>query len=150
MSGLAGAEATWTRERNRKRSVEARVHFLVYRDLDLKLRLPVFRHKKQYLSAFSREGKKQLPLHVPAIHIQQLQPSGASILFCTGKPPSHRNLPHKKTSGNRELWPKKRNARDSFFPTLTYQNLLFCTVPINSILGFVIRTYRKVGFGRLR
>ena len=25
-----------------------------------------------------------------------------------------------------------------------------CRVPINSILGFTIRTYRKVGFGRLR
>ena len=29
---------------------------------------------------------------------------------------------------------------------LTYQNLLFCRVPINSILGFIIRTYKKVGF----
>ena len=35
-------------------------------------------------------------------------------------------------------------------PTLTYQNLLFCRVPINSILGCIIRTYKKVGFGRLR
>ena len=34
--------------------------------------------------------------------------------------------------------------------TLTYQNLLFCRVPINSILGFIIRTYKKVGFGSLR
>ena len=34
--------------------------------------------------------------------------------------------------------------------TLTYQNLLFCRVPINSILGFIIRTYKKVGFGRLK
>ena len=34
--------------------------------------------------------------------------------------------------------------------TLTYQNLLFCRVPINSILGCIIRTYKKVGFGRLR
>ena len=33
---------------------------------------------------------------------------------------------------------------------LTYQNLRFCRVPINSILGFIIRTYKKVGFGRLR
>ena len=32
----------------------------------------------------------------------------------------------------------------------TYQNLLFCRVPINSILGFIIRTHRKIGFGRLR
>ena len=29
--------------------------------------------------------------------------------------------------------------------TLTYQSLLFCRVPINSILGFIIRTYKKVG-----
>ena len=29
--------------------------------------------------------------------------------------------------------------------TLTYQDLLFCRVPINSILGFIIRTYEKVG-----
>ena len=33
--------------------------------------------------------------------------------------------------------------------TLTYQNLLFCRVPINSILGFIIGAYKKVGFGRL-
>ena len=29
--------------------------------------------------------------------------------------------------------------------TLTYQNLLFRRVPINSILGFIIRTYKKSG-----
>ena len=34
--------------------------------------------------------------------------------------------------------------------TLTYQNLLFCRVRINSIFGFIIRTYKKVGFGSLR
>ena len=34
--------------------------------------------------------------------------------------------------------------------TLTYHNLLFCRAPIYSILRFAIRTYRKVGFGRLR
>ena len=34
--------------------------------------------------------------------------------------------------------------------TLTYQNLLFCRVPMNSILGFIIGTYKKVGFGSLR
>ena len=34
--------------------------------------------------------------------------------------------------------------------TLTYQNLPFCRVPKISILGFIIRTYKKVGFGRLR
>ena len=33
--------------------------------------------------------------------------------------------------------------------TLT-QNLLVCRVPINSILGFMIRTYKKVGYGSLR
>ena len=33
--------------------------------------------------------------------------------------------------------------------TLTYQNLLFCRVPIKSILGFIIRTYKKVGYGSL-
>ena len=32
--------------------------------------------------------------------------------------------------------------------TLTYQNQLFCRAPINSILRFIIRTYKKVGFGR--
>ena len=31
--------------------------------------------------------------------------------------------------------------------TKTY---FFCRAPINSILGFIIRTYQKVGFGRLR
>ena len=35
-------------------------------------------------------------------------------------------------------------------PTLTYQNLQKSRVPINSILGFTIRTCKKVGFGRLR
>ena len=34
--------------------------------------------------------------------------------------------------------------------TLTYQNLQKSRAPINSILGFIIRTYKKVGFGRLR
>ena len=34
--------------------------------------------------------------------------------------------------------------------TLTYQNLQKSRVPINSILGFIIRIYKKVGFGRLR
>ena len=33
---------------------------------------------------------------------------------------------------------------------LTYQNLLFCRVPTISILGCIIRTYKKVEFGRLR
>ena len=33
---------------------------------------------------------------------------------------------------------------------LTYQNLLFCRVPINSILGFIIRTYKNAGYGSLR
>ena len=35
-------------------------------------------------------------------------------------------------------------------PTLTYQNLLFCRVPINPILGSRIGTYKKVGFSRSR
>ena len=34
--------------------------------------------------------------------------------------------------------------------TLIYQNLLFCRVPIISILGLIISTYKKVGFGSLR
>ena len=34
--------------------------------------------------------------------------------------------------------------------TLTYQNLLFGRVPINPILEFMIRTYKKVGFSRSR
>ena len=33
--------------------------------------------------------------------------------------------------------------------TLTHQNLLFCNVLIKSILGFKIRTYKKVGYGSL-
>ena len=33
---------------------------------------------------------------------------------------------------------------------MTYQNLLFCRVLINSILGFIIRTYKKVGFGSFK
>ena len=39
---------------------------------------------------------------------------------------------------------------EDFGFTLTYQNLLFCRVPINSILGFVVRTYKKVGLGSVR
>ena len=31
-------------------------------------------------------------------------------------------------------------------PTLTYQNLLFCRAPLNSIVGFITRTYKTVGF----
>ena len=34
--------------------------------------------------------------------------------------------------------------------TLTYQNLQKSRVHIYSILGSIIRTYKKVGFGRLR
>ena len=34
--------------------------------------------------------------------------------------------------------------------TLTYQTLQKSRVPIYSILGFIIRTHKKVGFGRLR
>ena len=34
--------------------------------------------------------------------------------------------------------------------TLSYQNLLFCRVPIKSILGLIVRAYKKVGYGRLR
>ena len=30
--------------------------------------------------------------------------------------------------------------------TLTYQSLLFCRVLINSVVGFIIRTYEKGGF----
>ena len=37
-----------------------------------------------------------------------------------------------------------------FYCTLTHQNLLFCRVPINPILGFTIRTYKKVGFSGSR
>ena len=37
------------------------------------------------------------------------------------------------------------NREDSSLnPTLNYQNLLSCRVPINSIFGFVTRTYKKV------
>ena len=32
-------------------------------------------------------------------------------------------------------------------PILTYQNLLFCRVPINFILGLIMGTYKKVGYG---
>ena len=34
--------------------------------------------------------------------------------------------------------------------TLSYQNLLVCRVPMNSILGFIMRTYKKVGYGSVR
>ena len=40
------------------------------------------------------------------------------------------------------------------FPTnqrqVTHQNLLFCRVPVTPIVGFIIRTDRKVVFGRIR
>ena len=35
-------------------------------------------------------------------------------------------------------------------PTWSYQNLLFYRIPINPILGFIIGTYKKVGFSRSR
>ena len=35
-------------------------------------------------------------------------------------------------------------------PASIYQNLHFCRVPINSILGFIITTYKQVGYGSLR
>ena len=44
------------------------------------------------------------------------------------------------TAGNQNCTPKYLNPPE---PT-------FCRVPINSILGFIIRTDKKVGFGRLR
>ena len=34
--------------------------------------------------------------------------------------------------------------------TLNYQNLLFCRVPKKSILGSIIRPYKKVGYGSSR
>ena len=43
-----------------------------------------------------------------------------------------------------------RVTAEALNPTLTYQNLQKSRVPINSILGFIIITYKKVGFGRLR
>ena len=47
--------------------------------------------------------------------------------------------------------PKTQNPKpQTLNHTLTYQNLQKSRVPINSILGFIIRTYQKVGFGRLR
>ena len=59
-------------------------------------------------------------------------------ILCYGFGPTHKKL--------------TRTPQESHFvsPTLTYQNLLFCRVPINPILGFIIRTYKKEGFGRLR
>ena len=30
---------------------------------------------------------------------------------------------------------------------MNYHNLLFSSIPINSIVGFIIRTYKKVGYG---
>ena len=49
-----------------------------------------------------------------------------------------------------ESLPKALNPKLKVLnPTLTHQNLLFCRVPINSILGFIIRN-KKVGFGSLR
>ena len=50
----------------------------------------------------------------------------------------------------RRFEPCARNSFQCLSATLTYQNLLFCRVPINSILGFIIRTYKKVRFGSLR
>ena len=38
----------------------------------------------------------------------------------------------------------------SIFTTYTNQNPLFCRVPINSIYGFIFRTYKIVGFGWFR
>ena len=35
-------------------------------------------------------------------------------------------------------------------PYLSLPKPTFCRVPIHSILGFIIRTYKKVGFGSLR
>ena len=45
---------------------------------------------------------------------------------------------------------KASKPSENLNPTLTYQNLLFCRVPIKSLLGSILRTYKKVGFGRLR
>ena len=56
-------------------------------------------------------------------------------LLCSGSVPSATNP---KGPGN------------SIVHTLTHQNLLFCRVPMNSILGFIVRTSKKVGFGGLR
>ena len=34
--------------------------------------------------------------------------------------------------------------------TYTYKNLLVCRVPISSTLGYILRTHKQFGFGRLR
>ena len=55
-------------------------------------------------------------------------------------------------SGAESRGPRRRPsaAQLSIVHPLTYQNLLVCRVPINPILGFVIGTYKKVGFSRSR
>ena len=59
-------------------------------------------------------------------------------------------LPQLITKVLRTLWVFDiRQNRALLVSTLTYQNLQKSRVPINSILGFIIRTYKKVGFGRL-
>ena len=35
-------------------------------------------------------------------------------------------------------------------PYLNSPEPTFCRVPVNSIIGFIIGTYKKVGFGRFR
>ena len=65
-----------------------------------------------------------------------------TLLITTPEPPS--------TGSSR--WSRKFLARNvgRCAVTLTYQNPQKSRVPINSILGFIIRAYKKVGFGRLR
>ena len=50
--------------------------------------------------------------------------------------------------------PRKRNVdlhsgSGNSIRNLKYQNLGFCSVHINSVLGFIVRAYRKVGYGSL-
>ena len=76
----------------------------------------------------------------------------AICTVCTPSTPNPRASPATRSlaaAGNPE---KPLTAQTSGKPlnTLTYQNLLFCRVPINSMLGFIIRTYKKVGFGRFQ
>ena len=51
------------------------------------------------------------------------------------------------------VWPETSafaGAWEEEEPYLNLQEPNFCRVPINSILGFIIRAYKKVGFGSLR
>ena len=93
------------------------------------------------LSCAQPEAPSPAPLFKVYIGFMGLRDSiGPLRQVCAATAFGHSFPPSWGEPGPRELWERS-------LYTWNYQNLLFCRVPINSILGIILRTYSKVGYG---